>query len=248
MPSITMTACPTCGCGVTGESLVARVEWGVCSVPSDNAYPYRRLADFVDWKEQDHGTIILPKDPSTGRFEETTSPLQLQITPGTTQINLLRPSAPASPLIPDDVRFIFDGNAPAGYCSDPSSPLTFNTGYTWPTGRMNATIYSAPVSTCSGTSWHFASQDTSMRLTIPSTSGASITFCAYAGTIGSPRITGWLSCSGTEYAARNYCNQPGSPSPVTTGPCSGMDYSDSGWWFESTLYFYVKGTLTYYNV
>lgn len=244
-----ITSCPDCGCGGTGEYIVADVEWGVCSVPSDNSDPFRRLSDRVDWKELDHGTILVPKNPNTGRFEETVSPLQIQISGGNSPLSVLIPSAPASPLIPDDVRFIWDGATPAGYCSDPSSPLTYNTVYNWATGRSSSGIYTAPQSTCSGTSWHFAYADSSMRQAVPATSGASLNFYAYLATIGYPRITGWLSCSGAEYAARNYCNQnPGTPSPITTGPCAGMTYAGSGWWFDSSLHFYVKGTLTYYNV
>ncbi len=248
MPSITMTNCPDCGCGGTGEYFVADVEWGVCAIPADNSYPYRRLGDSVSWKKMDNATILVPKDPTTGRFEETVSPLQIQISGGNTPLSILIPPAPASPLIPDSVKFIWDGSLPAGYCSDPSSPLTYNTVYNWPTGRSSSGIFSAPQSMCSGTAWHFAYSDSSLRVTVPSTSGASVQFQSYHYTIGYPRITGWLSCSGAEYAARNYCNQPGTPSPISTGPCAGMDYGGSGWWFESTLNFYVKGSLTYYNV
>lgn len=244
-----MTACPTCGCGVTGESIVARVEWGICAVPSDNSYPYRRLGNSVSWKKMDDATILVPKDPNTGRFEETVSPLQLQLSGGGNWISFLKPSAPLSPLIPDSVQFIWDSTIPSGYCSDPVSSLTYDTTYNWPSaGRASPYMYSAPQSTCTGTSWHFAYSDNAMRVNVPTTSGTSIVFYTYASSIGYPKINGWLSCSGTEYADRNYCNEnPGTPTPIT-GACAGMTYSGSGWWFESTLFFYLKGTLTYYNV
>lgn len=258
MPSIYMTNCPTCGCGGTGEYIVARVEWGICAIPTTGqrrGYEMCRLCDYIDFKEADHALIILPADPNTpGVFSETISPFGLIInTIGayhTIKFSGL-PSAPSS-CTPDSVAFIENQTLPSGYCFDPAnSPLVWQFSNPWPTwsSAMTTYLYAAPYSSCNGTTWTMNYINTADRVNIPLTSGSGVDFWLYYSTGGGAGIYGWLACVEDQYAARDFCHaQAGEPSPWSSGPCYGYTRHTNTTWFPASFSFYLKGRLTYYNV
>lgn len=251
MPSIYMTNCPTCGCGGSGEYFVANVEWGVCAVPEQHTgyNVMKNLSDVVDYKVKDTATIILQYESSVDRFVDTSSPVGMQVKPGQPNM-LLNIGAITGACVPDSVQFLLDELLPTGYCSDPQYPVTWNYNFTWPSGNVGWDyMCGSPSSCCNGSQ----PQSINLRATTvnaPSTSGDSVNFVRYQApsNVSKSGVYGWLACTADAINARNYCNVPLTLSPTTLGPCSDVAYSENGWFFDAYLYFYVKGTLTYYNV
>lgn len=252
MPSLVMTNCPTCGCGGTGEYIVADVEWGICAIPNDGmSFPPRRLSDTADYKKADSGTMILTPDPSTGWFTETISPICLQMASSTVNQRIRIRAIPPAPSdqIPDSVKFIQNHQLPPDYCYDPNATaLQWNFTSTWPTSLPSAQyIYTEPATRCDSKIWHFDYNMTSQ--TLPHVHGASVNFCTMLQSTGDAYIYGWLATNNASYQARDYCNRAETPwPPIPAGDaCEGMVWYGNGNWFQAYLMFYLKGTLTYYN-
>lgn len=255
-----ITSCPDCGCGGTGEYIVANMEWGICAIPQDYVYGAEmcRLCDYISFKKADSGTMILTPDPNIpGIFSENVSPLALNLNTVGSGSHSLRlfatPPAPAD-CTPDSVAFIKDHLLPAGYCYDPDSPPTWNCPSAWLAALSSGSYHTAnlcpaPYSSCSSTSW--ALSYNSDRVLVQKTSGAVTSFYSYYGIPNAPTasVYGWLMCGEQQYAERDYCNAnaPAS-SPKPTAPCQGSTRSRTAYWFRGLLQFYVKGRLTYYNV
>ena len=251
MPSIYMTNCPTCGCGGTGEYIVANVEWGICALPNDGmSFPARRLSDTADFKMADSGTMILNYDQNTGWFAENVSPIALQVSGGTVNQRIKLGAIPPAPSdqIPDSVKFIQNHQLPPDYCYDPNSvALQWECTSTWPTTALSAQyMYDDPASRCDAKTWHF---DWNLNpQTLPHVHGASVNFCSILQSTGSAYVYGWLATTNAAYQARDYCNRAETPGPPLVGdPCDGMVWRGNGSWFSAYLSFYIKGTLTYYN-
>ena len=258
MPSIYMTNCPTCGCGGTGEYIVADVEWGICAIPVTSYFPgfeMCRLCDYISFKRADSGVMILNPDPNIqGIFSESVSPLGLYLNTigsGSHSLRLdVTPPVPAD-CTPDSVAFIKNHQLPLGYCYDPESPPTWNLPSVWLSQQAynNAYLCQAPYTTCTSGDWNIWYNTD--RALVQKTSGSTINFYAYYSLPNSPTasVYGWLMCGEAQYAERNYCNvNPGNPTPKPSSPCQGSTRSATTYWFQGSLQFYVKGTLTYYNV
>ena len=256
-PSITMTDCPTCGCGGTGEYIVADVEWGICAIPRDfrQGMEMARLCNYIDFKKADSATILLPSDPGIpGVFSESASPLGLYIDTIGVNHRLRITSTPTAPssCTPESVLFIKSHQIPSGYCYSSGSPPTWNYTEAWITvsSYYESYLYSAPYSSCNSTTWNLNYVESGDRVNVPSVSGNSVFIYVYFGTGTSTSITGWMACGETQYNDRNYCNVPaGTPSPLPSGTdCAGCTRYGTAHWFQADLSFYIKGTLTYYNV
>ena len=252
MRSIEMTNCPDCGCGVSGEYFVARVEWGVCAVPyqHNGTAIIQNLLDVVDYKKKDTAVLVLQYDANLQRFVDSSSPLGMQVKPADPNVWFTFDTITGT-CIPDSVQFIHDQNLPSDYCNYAETPLSWTYDFSWPTSGTTiwSYLWGPPTCGCNGTT-RLSLNPKATTVNAPSTSGDSVNFYCYISGNGAGRaqVYGWLSCTQAAFDARNYCGATVTPVPIETGPCTGMVYREGGRFFEADLFTYVKGTLTYYNV